>query len=74
LPLAVRQADQRRTFLATVEDDRLYAAWWLRSTAGLRRGEVLGLRWQDLDGRRLAVARSLTQRGTELAFAKDKRG
>jgi integrase len=61
-------------FLATVEQDRLYAAWWLLSTAGLRRGEVLGLRWQDLnlDTRRLAVVRSLTQRGKELAFTEPK--
>ena len=64
-------AEQTRTFLAAVEDDRLFGAWWLLSTAGLRRGEVLGLRWQDLnlDTRRLAVVRSLTQRGTELAFS-----
>ncbi|MGZ5357214.1 MAG: site-specific integrase, partial [Solirubrobacterales bacterium] len=56
------------------EQDRLYGAWWLLSTAGLRRGEALGLRWQDLnlETRRLAVVRSLTQRGRELAFTEPK--
>lgn len=35
-------------FLRAVKDDRLYAAYLL-SMLGLRRGEVLGLRWPDVD-------------------------
>jgi integrase len=35
-------------FLATSDADRLAAAWRL-SVYGLRRGEVCGLRWQDID-------------------------
>jgi len=35
-------------FLAVAEDHRLHAAWRL-SLYGLRRGEVLGLRWDDID-------------------------
>jgi integrase len=69
---------QLRTFLTAAEGDRSYAAWWLLSTAGLRRGEALGLRWLDLnlDTRRLAVTRSLVQRGRELSFnaPKTRRG
>jgi integrase len=38
--------DQARAFLA--EPDRLHAAWRL-ALYGLRRGEVLGLRWADID-------------------------
>jgi integrase len=34
-----------RTFLAGVRDDRLYTAWLLLATTGLRRGELLGLPW-----------------------------
>jgi len=37
-----------RKFLRTAEGDRLHAAWRL-SLYGLRRGEVLGLRWADVD-------------------------
>jgi integrase len=37
-----------RKFLAKASSDRLYAAWRL-SLYGLRRGEVLGLRWSDID-------------------------
>jgi len=38
-----------RSFLAHVRDDRLYAAWMLFTTTGMRRGEVAGLRWSDVD-------------------------
>jgi integrase len=39
---------QVRKFLRTATKDRLHAAWRL-SLYGLRRGEVLGLRWSDID-------------------------
>ena len=37
-----------RKFLAKASSDRLHVAWRL-SLYGLRRGEVLGLRWSDID-------------------------
>lgn len=37
-----------RAFLRAATKDRLHAAWRL-SLYGLRRGEVLGLRWSDID-------------------------
>jgi integrase len=40
--------EQAATFRAHVADDRL-AACWLLTLAGLRRSEVLGLRWADVD-------------------------
>ena len=39
---------QVRAFREHVHDDRLAGAWYL-STLGMRRGEVLGARWSDLD-------------------------
>lgn len=30
-------------------DDLLAAGWWLALTCGLRRGELCGLRWADID-------------------------
>src|SRR4029453_3055645 len=42
-------AEQVGTFLASVRQDRLYAAWLRLATLGLRRGELVGLRWQDGD-------------------------
>lgn len=54
------RADELGTFLRGV-DDRLAGAWWLLATTGMRRGEVLGLRWSDidLDSGRLQVVRTL---------------
>lgn len=40
--------EQVRQFLATAAGDRLHACWLL-SLLGLRRAEVLGLRWGDVD-------------------------
>lgn len=40
--------DEVHTFLAAIEGTRLEVAWRL-SLYGLRRGEVLGLRWEDVD-------------------------
>jgi integrase len=40
---------QLRVFLAHVRDDRLYALWLLVATTGMRRGELAGLRWADVD-------------------------
>jgi integrase len=50
---------QLRVFLDHVRGDRLYAAWLLAATTGMRRGEILGLRWSDvdLDAGRVAVRR-----------------
>ena len=42
-------ADEARTFLMSVADDRLAAAWELLLTRGLRRGELAGLRWDAVD-------------------------
>ena len=36
-------------FSARVKDDRLFALWRLLAMTGCRRGEALGLRWEDLD-------------------------
>jgi integrase len=42
-------AEEARAFLAACGPDPLYAVFVLLLLYGLRRGEVLGLRWQDVD-------------------------
>jgi len=53
-------AEELRRFLDHVRGDRMHAAWLLAAQTGLRRGELLGLRWDDidLDAGRLQVRRS----------------
>lgn len=50
-------AAQLRRFLDAVAGDRLYGLWRLAATTGLRRGEMIGLRWVDvqLEAGRLSV-------------------
>ncbi|MEO3873987.1 site-specific integrase [Nonomuraea sp. B12E4] len=47
--VAVWTEQQLAAFLTGVAQDRLYAAWWLAALRGLRRGELAGLRWTDVD-------------------------
>jgi integrase len=41
--------EQLGAFLRHVADDRLFALWRLLAMTGMRRGEALGLKWDDLD-------------------------
>jgi integrase len=47
--IAVWTPQQLATFLTAVADDHLYGLWWLAGLRGLRRGELVGLRWVDVD-------------------------
>lgn len=42
-------AEQVRTFLGHLADDHVPAMWRLAATTGVRRGELVGLRWRDVD-------------------------
>ena len=42
-------ADEARRFLAEAEKDVYHPLWLLALSTGMRRGELLGLRWQDVD-------------------------
>jgi len=56
--LACWSPEQLGAFLRHVADDRLAAAWRLVAQSGMRRGEIVGLRWTDvdLDAGRVTVA------------------
>jgi len=47
--MAYLTPDQVRTLLAVTLDDRSHALFALLVTTGLRLGEALGLRWEDID-------------------------
>lgn len=59
----VWDAEQAGRFLDFVKDDRLYALYLLVVMAGLRRGEVVGLRWEDvqLDTGYLRIAQQVVE-------------
>jgi len=60
--LTVWDADQAIRFLSAVDGDRLAPMWLLFLTTGMRRGEVVGLRWKDvnLQTGQIAVRHQLT--------------
>lgn len=45
----VWSAGQAARFLESIKGHRLYALYHLALTTGMRRGELLGLRWRDVD-------------------------
>ena len=67
-------AEQLAAFLDSQRNDRLYALWHTLAMTGLRRGEALGLRWQDVDleAGRLAVRRALVPCGREVLVSEPK--
>lgn len=68
--------EQVRVLLNTTRGDRLEALYVLAISAGLREGELLGLRWEDVDIDRgvLRVRQQLTRTRDGLSFTAPKRG
>jgi len=67
-------ATQLGTFLASVSNDPLFAMWRVAAMTGMRRGEVIGLRWQDVDMEvgRISVRQSITPLGGKPVIARAK--
>jgi integrase len=67
-------AVEARCCLDHVREDRLFAAWRLAASTGLRRGELLGLRWRDVDlhAGRVSVRQTLTTVGSKVASGEPK--
>jgi integrase len=70
-PLTHKQA---RKLLETARGDRLEALYVVAIQSGLRQGELLALRWEDVDleARTLQVRRTLTRNGGKLTVGLTK--
>ena len=70
----VWNAKQLREFLTSTREHRYHAALWVTANTGMRRGEILGLRWSDVDFDTacLSVTRSLISIGYELHETRGK--
>ena len=66
--------EELRSFLAAVEDEPDYPLWRLAASTGMRRGEMLGLRWGDFDLVRgtVSVQRQLVRNGDSVGFGHPK--
>lgn len=67
-------APELRTFLRAAAGHRLFPALWLLANTGMRRSELLGLQWDDidLDGAVASVNRGLVSVGYELHESRGK--
>jgi integrase len=56
---------EHKAILAAAEGHRLYALWWLALTYGMRQGELIALRWDDIDleAKTLYVRKAKTKAG-----------
>jgi len=66
--------EQARQFLEAIKGNRLEALFTVALSLGLRRGEALGLRWQDIDfeKRTLRVHQSLARINKKLVLSEPK--
>jgi integrase len=67
-------AEQLSAFLASTKNDRLFPLWRCLAMTGMRRGEVCGLRWDDVDleNARLSVRRALIPHEDEIIVSEPK--
>src|SRR5690606_1031665 len=67
-------ADELQAFLRAAAGHRLFPALWLSANTGMRRSELLGLKWSDLDvaKKRLSINRGLVAVGYELHESRGK--
>jgi integrase len=72
--MSVLSPAQVRTFLATAKEDRFYALYVLALTTGMRQGEMLALKWHDvdLDGATLQVRGNLQNVGGVYSIVEPK--
>lgn len=68
------EPDELAAFLTAVRGDRLEAAWRLAAMTGMRRGEVLGLRWGDvdLDGAKISIRNAIVTVAYEILESSPK--
>ncbi|MFF1562952.1 tyrosine-type recombinase/integrase [Streptomyces sp. NPDC058293] len=67
--------DETLDFLTSARKDPLYAAFMLAIALGFRRGEIVGLRWQDVDlEKRVIRVRKQRQRVGGEAYDDDPKG
>lgn len=72
--MAVWTAAEMRRFLQHIAEDRLAALWTVAATTGMRRSELLGLTWRqvDLEAARLSVVRAAVEVGSQVVYADPK--
>jgi len=73
--MTVWTVEEASAFLNATAGDRLYALWLVALYVGLRRGELAGLRWKDVDlaGSTLTVAQQRTTADHQVVISEPKK-
>lgn len=73
-PITVWNADEARTFLNVAQNAPYAPLWLVLLTTGMRRGEALGLRWQDVDTKKglLSVRQTLVDVNGQVSYGEPK--
>ena len=68
------EPQELRRFLDLIRGHRLEAAWHLSAMTGMRRGEVIGLRWKDIDleAARISIRQALVSVGYQIIISSPK--
>ena len=76
--MKVWSAKELKMFLTSQQESRLYPLWLTLATTGMRRGEILGLSWEDVDleAGRLSIRKTRVMLGyaTHISEPKTRRG
>lgn len=75
--MSVWSSEQLNTFLQFTKNKRHYCAYALALFTGMRQGEILGLRWKDIDFKKkiISINQTVVRYGTEIKQgAKTKSG
>lgn len=69
-------AKELQAFLVSTRETRFYPLWLLLASTGMRRGEALGLRWEDVDmeNARLSIRQNMVPVGYVVHIGKPKNG
>ena len=59
-------------FLDAARPHRLYALFYLALSTGMRRGELLGLRWQDITGSIISIRQTVVPIGNKITISTPK--
>ncbi|CDC72780.1 site-specific recombinase XerD [Candidatus Colimorpha enterica] len=72
--MQVLTQDEIRRFLIQAHEEGYYEFFLLELTTGMRRGEILGLQWKDvnLDTGELHIRRQVVKKGTQALISKPK--
>jgi integrase len=66
------EAEEAAQFLTVAQEHRLYAFFYVTLATGLRRGELLGLRWQDIEASTIHVKQAYVKVRGKLVLSTPK--